>query len=284
MANIAIMTDSDSSIPADVAERLDIAQAPISIQFGEESYDAGVTIDDKALFERVDRLGKLPTTAAPTPGKYADAFQKALDSGAESVICITVSSKISASYQAAGAARDLFPDRDITIVDSNSLSMGQGFMTIAAREAVLQGATKGEAIAAALDVGKRTHLFAALSTLKYLAMSGRVGYLAAGMATILAVKPILTIKDGKLEVLERVRTRSKALSRVVECAAQAAGGKPIERMALIHVNAIDDARELHKMLCASLPCPESVTYAELTPGLSAQACAGVAGVVIVTAR
>ncbi|MCL4507072.1 MAG: DegV family protein [Chloroflexi bacterium] len=281
MLPIAVITDSDASIPADIAAQYDIRQVPISVQFGAQTFESGVNISDQELFERVDRDGRLPTTAAPTAGKYVEAFEAAFGSGAQAVLCFCVSSKVSASYQAAITARDLMPNRDINVIDSNTLSMGQGFMAIAAQEAIAAGKTKEAAMAIAQDAGRRTHLFAALSTLKYLVMGGRAGAISAGMATLFNVKPILTIKDGKLELLERVRTQSRAWSHLIELVAQASTGKPIERMALLHVNALADLQRFRQQISAGVSCPDDTFIAELTPGLSVHAGSGVIGVVFV---
>jgi DegV family protein with EDD domain len=281
MLPIAIVTDTDSSLPAALAAQFGIQQVPINIHFGEETFRSGVDIDDTEVFVRIDRDGKLPTTSAPTPGQFSEAYQTAFDAGAQSVLCFCVSAEISGTYNAALTARELLPDRDITIVDSRTLSMGQGFMVLAAAEAIQRGASKDEAIAVAESLRERTHVYAALATLKYLAMSGRVGHLAAGMANLLNIKPILTVRDGKLDMLEKVRTQQKAWNRVIELTVESLGGCPLERMGIIHVNAPEKAREFEAQLRTHLACPDEVITADFSPGLSIHSGTGIVGVVVV---
>ena len=282
MPRIAIITDTDSSLPRDLAAQHHIRQVPIVIQFGAQALLTDDDIDDAQLFARVDRDGQLPTTSAPSPGQFASAFQAAFDEGADQVICFTVSSAMSATHAAAVNARDLLLDRDITVVDTQSLSLGQGFMVLTAAEAAQAGASRDEVIQRALAVGERTHLFAALSTVKYLAMSGRVGSIAAGMAGLLNIKPILTIREGKLEMVERVRTQKKAWARVLSLADHIIAGQAVERLAIVHVAAPEAAREFEAMLRRTLNCPPEVMIAELTPGLSVHTGAGLVGLAFVS--
>jgi len=284
MLPIAVVTDTDSSLPAAIAAQYGIQQVPINIHFDQDTFQTGVDIDDAAVFARIDRDGKLPTTSAPTPGQFAAVWQAAFDAGAESVLCFCVSAAVSGTYNVALTAPELLPDRDITVVDSRTLSMGQGFMALAAAEAIQQGASKDEAMAAAESLRERTHVYAALTTLKYLAMSGRVGYLAAGMANLLNIKPILTVRDGKLDMLEKVRTRRKAWERVIELFEESLQGRPVERMAFIHVNAREQVRQFEAQLRAHLTCPAEVITADFTPGLSIHAGTGIVGAVIVAEK
>ncbi len=284
MPQIAFITDTDCSLPEDLAARYHIQQVPITVQFGEESFLTGVNLDDTALFERVDRENKLPTTAAPSPGQFLEAYQAAFKSGVETVLCFTVSSAISTTYTSAVTARELLPERDITVVDTRQLSLAQAFIVLAAAEAAQQGASKEKCLARAQSVGERTHLFAALSTVKYLAMSGRIGSIAAGMAGLLSIKPILTSRNGKLDMLEKVRTQRKAWARVIELTSEAAAGRPLERVGIAHVAALPAAQAFAQQLRARLNCPADILMAELTPGLSVHTGSGLVGVVFVTEK
>ncbi len=282
MAPIAIITDTDASLPGETAARYGIRQVPINVHFGEEVLATGVDIDDARLFARIDREGKLPTTSAPSPGQFLQAYEAEFAEGADAVICLCVSSAISATYQAAVTAKELLPGRQIEVVDTQSVSMAQGFMAMAAVEAVRQGASVAEVVAAAQDVGARAHIYGALATLKYLAMSGRVGHLAAGFGNLLSIKPVLTLRDGKLDLLEKVRTRGKALARVIELTGEAVADRPISRMAVLHVNVPEEAQAFAAQVRAVLPCPAEIIIAEMSAGLSVHTGAGLLGIAVVT--
>lgn len=278
MSSIAIVTDTDSSLPFEISDKYGIRQVPINIHFGDEVFRTEIDIDDVQLFERIDREGKLPTTSAPSPGQFSEAYQAAFDAGAEEVVCFTVSSEVSATFTAAINAKDLMPDKKIEVVDSRSLSLGQGFIVLRAAELAQAGKSSQEIIASAMSLDPRSHFYAALETLKYLAMSGRVGHIAAGMANMLNIKPILSIQDGKLDMLEKVRTRKKAWGRVIQLAADTIGEGTVEMMGVVHVSARERAEEFTELLRAEVNCPDDILIADLTAGLSVHSGAGMVGV------
>jgi DegV family protein with EDD domain len=284
MSHIAIITDTDSSLPFELARKHNIVQVPILIQFGEESFRDAYDINNDAIFARIDRDGKLPTTAAPSPGQFVEAFKQAFDSGADALLCLNISSEMSATYASARQAAEILPGKRIEVVDTRSLAMAQGYMVLAAVDAVAHGASIEEAIAAAEDVRSRTYLFGALATLKYIAMSGRVGHLAAGMAGLLDIKPVLTLQNGKLELLEKIRTQNKAWNRAIELSVEKAAGRKIEKMAVLNVKAPEAARQFESLLRVALPCPEEITFTDVTPGLSIHTGVGMVAVVFVTAK
>jgi DegV family protein with EDD domain len=283
MSSYAIVTDTDCSLPPDLAARHGIRQVAINLHFGDETVRAVEEIDDGGLFMRIAQAGRLPTSSAPSPGQFAEAYRDAYTAGADGVICFCVSSKGSATFAAAQSACDLLPGRDIAVIDTRSATMAQGFMVLAAAEAAAAGASKDEIIAGAKSIGRRTHMFAALASLHYLALSGRVTGLTAGMAELLDIRPVLTMRGGGLEMLERVRTERKSWSRVLDRITEAAAGHPIERMAIVHSDARTRAARFEQLLRERIPYPGEIIVADLTPGLSVVSGPGLVGVVIATA-
>jgi len=282
MTKISIITDTDSSLPVDIAAQFNIIQVPITIHFGESIYTTGLDINDAILFEIIDQTNKLPTTSAPPPAAFEKAYQNAFDNGYDAIICICVSSKVSATYQAAVTAKEQFSERDISVVDSMQLSLAQGLIVLRAAEAAQKGIPKEEILADIEQVKNKLHVFAALPTLKYLAISGRVGKLAAGLADTLNIKPILSVQDGKLELLEKIRTMKKAQRRLIDLAIESVGDKKIDQIGFIHVNNLTGAKNLFQELCTVISCPPNPIFAEFTAGLSVHAGSGVIGFVILT--
>jgi DegV family protein with EDD domain len=283
MSRIAIIADTDCSLPTNLAEQHGIRQVPIAIHFGDTTYTTGVDIDDASLFARVDKEGVLPTTAAPTPERFLAAFEEAFAAGADTILCFCVSSGVSATYHCARLAADMLPGRDVRVIDTRTISMGFGFQAIAAARAIAAGASADEALSAAAGVAQRVQLFATVPTTKYLAMGGRIGPLASVLAGLLDVKPMLTVADGKLGLLERVRSQNKARKRLLELAQEGLNGRPCAQLAILHVNAAEAAKSLAAEAEALLHNGEPAAIAELTPGLSVHGGPGMLGIVAVAA-
>lgn len=281
MPKTVIVTDTNSSLSKAVCESLGIIQVPIHIMFGNETYLTGEDIGDEKLFKMIDEQQALPTTAAPSPNAFQKAFQQALDQGADQIVCICCSSKVSATYDAAKMAAGEFPGKEILVIDSLQLTLAEGFQVLKAAEMAAEGASLDEIEAAIEELKPRLHVYGALPTLKYLAMGGRMGKMAAGLADTLNIKPILTAKEGKLDLLEKVRTWRKARKRLVELAVEAAKNSAIKQIGMFHVNNVDGTLELYKDLAKTLPVPEDYTLEEFTPGLSVHAGSGVIGYVLV---
>ncbi len=284
MAKIAVITDTDSSLPGKLAKKYDIVQVPIIIQFGDESFRDVYDINNETIFRRIDKEGKLPTTAAPSPGQFAEAFKAAFASGADSILCMNISSEMSATYASARQAAEMFPEKRIEVMDTRSLAIGQGYMVIAAVEAVAKGGSIEAAVAAAIDVRERTSLFGALATLKYIAMSGRVSSLAAGMAGLLDIKPILSLQEGKLSLLEKIRTQNKSWNRAIELTVEKTAGRKIEKMTVLNVKCPDAAKQFEGLLRATMPCPDEILHVPVNPGLSIHTGAGMVAVVFTVAK
>jgi DegV family protein with EDD domain len=280
MSKVKVITDSDSSLSVAIAAKYDIDLVPITIQFGQESFTTNIDIDDKLLFEKIDASGKLPTTAAPSPGAFVESFKKAFDNGAESIICICVSSKVSSTYDSAVLATKEFSTKKISVIDAKYISLGQGFLALAAAESLLKGSSHEQTVITVKEMIPHLSTFASFNTLKYLVMGGRVSKFSAGMAGALDIRPLLTMKDGTLQMLEKVRTRKAAMERLVNLICKDVHGKKIEKFGIFHINNEADAIVLRDTLRERLDLPEGILFVPFTPGLSVHAGAGMIGAAI----
>ena len=236
MSRVAIVTDSASDLPPDVAQRSGITVVPLVVSFGAESFRPGVNLTTDEFWERMTAPdAPFPTTAAAAPGDFLAAFNEAFDGGADAVVCITVSGDLSGTLKAAQVAAAQLPDREIHIVDSRTASMGHGMLAQIAAELAAEGVSGAE-IARVIEHRKSdVTLYVALDTLEYLKRGGRISGARAASGTILNVKPIITVLDGVVENADRVRSRPKARERVLELLTE----KPLERASLLHTTNAD---------------------------------------------
>ena len=231
MSRVAIVTDSVSDMPPDVAASYGITVVPLIVSFGSESFRPNVNMTTAEFWTRMTAPdAPFPTTAACSAGDFLTAFDAAFEGGAESVVCITVSDQLSATLKAALIARDMRPDREIHVIDSRSASAGEGMLAQMGARLATAGKSGAEIVAVLTDRQKDIDLYVALDTLEYLKRGGRISGARAAIGGVLNVKPIITVIDGVVENADRVRSRAKARERVLELLT----AKPLERATVLH--------------------------------------------------
>jgi len=273
---IGIVVDSCCDLPKAILEKFDIKVVPANINIGKRSYEDGVDMTREELYRKMEE-GIIPTTSAPAPGKFLEAYRE-LEERARTILSIHATSKLSAIYQTAVLARSMVPEIDIRVIDSLSVSMGTGFLALAAARASEAGKTVQEILAIIEDVKTRMNVFATVETLKYLQLSGRVSSLQGLFASLLDVKPILAIRDGLIEAVGRVRSRARSLEQLLEFTQEAVRGAETISVAIAHAYTPKDAEWLKERVGAILKCKE-VFVVEVTPALAALGGPGLIGVV-----
>jgi len=234
---VRVVTDSSCDLPADVAAEHGIEVVPLTIRFGAEEFVDRVDLTPDQFWARCASLSALPETAAPAPGAFEQAFRRAAAAGADGVVCINLSSKLSATGQAAQtAAQAVADDIPVKVVDSRSVTLGLGMIAAEAARQAARGATLDEVAKAAEDLAGRTRVHGALDTLEYLKRGGRIGAAQALLGSILSVKPIIEVRDGAVEPGPKQRTRSKALAYL---ASRVASEPAVENLAVLHGAAPD---------------------------------------------
>ncbi len=212
MANVRLVTDSSSDLPPDVVEAHGIVVVPLTIRFGEDELTDGVDLSAADFYARMASFDGLPETAAPAPGAFEAAFRAQAEAGADAVVCINLSSALSATMVSAqNGARALEGEVDVRVVDSKSITAGLGTMVRLAAQAAEAGASADEIVALVEDLRERVHVFGGLDTLENLKRGGRIGGAQAMVGTLLSIKPIVDISSGAVEEAAKVRTRKKQM-------------------------------------------------------------------------
>ena len=252
MARTAIVTDSTADLPPAMVEAAGIRVVPLFVRFGPDELRVGVDLTTEQFWARMLAPGApFPTTAAPSPGMFQAAFEACFADGADAVVCLTIGSRLSATFGSATLAAGALPDREIHVIDTASTSMSTGIPVELAAEMAARGASGAEIAA---EVRRRlpdVDLYVAVDTLDYLRKGGRLSPARAAIGTLLSVKPIITVRDGIVVMAERPRTRAKARERVIELITAA----PLERIALLHTPTSTPAevREFRETLLARVP-------------------------------
>lgn len=259
--SIRIVTDSTCDLPADTISRYNIHVVPLYINIGRQSYLDGIDIGREEFYEKLPVFPQHPTTAVPSIERFRAAYQTLADEGASEILSIHISSSLSAVVDVARLAAQQTAAIKVDVIDSQQLSLGTGFLIETAAQMAEAGSSPPEVHAALNAQMQRSHVFAALDTLEFLKRSGRMNKYMAGLATLLQIKPILTMHKGKPGT-ERVRTRAGAMKRLV---AMLAAVSPLERVAIVHTHAPPEyIAELTAQAASLLPQGELLTE-DITP-------------------
>jgi len=209
--SVKIVTDSAADLTTAKASELGITVVPLTIRFGEEEFVDGIDLTPEAFYAKMAQVDVLPATAAPSPGAFEEAFRKAGADG-DAVICINLSAALSATMQAAeAAARSIGEEIDVRVLDSVSITAGEGRQVLAAAEAAAGGASADDVVTLVHDLSSRTRILGALDTLDNLKKGGRIGGAQAMLGSMLSIKPLIDISTGSVEEAGKQRTRRKAM-------------------------------------------------------------------------
>ncbi|NIS82400.1 MAG: DegV family EDD domain-containing protein [Anaerolineales bacterium] len=270
---IKLVVDSTCNLSDDVLKQFDIRVAPISIQFGAESYEEEIDIDRDLFYRKIDEMGIIPTTAQPTPAWYEKYYRELSEQG-HKILVITITSKHSGTYDSAVLAKSMVPEAEVEVFDSLNISLGTGFMALEAARAIEAGQELPDILNRLHEIRGRASLFFTPSTLKYLQMSGRVGKLAGVYGSLLDIKPIIGLEEGKLATRERVRTRGKATTRILELTEENVGTSAPIHLGVVHARAEEEGRRLLEQAKARLNIKE-VLFADLVASLAVHGGPGI---------
>jgi len=232
---IVVVTDSSAYIPEEALGGLSIPVIPLWVMWGDENFRDGVDIDPPAFYRRLRESELFPTTSQPSAGEFEDFFRQA-GAGADAIVGVFITSKLSGTVANALAAQARLSELTIRVVDSLSVSMGLGFIALAAARAAAAGESLDTVVAAAEEMRDRMHLIFTVDTLEYLHRGGRIGGAKWLMGTALKIKPLLHFEDGTIEPLAQVRTKRKAIAQMLEVAEERLGGRRMAEAAVIHAD------------------------------------------------
>jgi DegV family protein with EDD domain len=275
---VAIVTDSTCDLPQDIVERLNITVVPMFIHFGDESYLDGVTITRESFYQQLVTSDVLPVTATPGSDAFLKVYRDLTEQGATHIISIHISGTLSAVMNVATIAAQSAPV-PVTVVDSGNLTLGTGFLAETAAHAAADGKGVEDILEMLDDQKSRTHVFAVLETLHYLRRSGRVNPLVATFGTLLRIKPLMKMHNG-VSSAEKVRTSRMAVRRLIELFMEQV---PLERAALVHTHAADEAEQLMLRVKRLLPAGPILSV-DITPVFGVHLGPGAVGFVCITGK
>ncbi len=276
---VAVVTDSTACLPGDVVAARGVLVVPLHVVVAGKAYDdeLGGGLSGGAVAEAL-RRGRAVTTSRPSPAAFLAAYEKAAVDGAEAVVSVHLPAEVSGTHESAMLAAREAP-LTVEVIDARTLGLGLGFAVLAAVEAADAGAPAPQVAAAARDRAARTSAFFYVDTLEHLRRGGRIGAAAALLGGALAVKPLLHLDQGRIAPLEKVRTASRALARLVDLAVAAAGDAPVD-LAVQHLDADKRAADVAGRLRERVPHARVVLIGEVGAVIGAHVGPGTVGIVV----
>jgi DegV family protein with EDD domain len=278
-----VVTDSTAYLPAALVERYDVEIVPLYVVLAGRSGREGSDVTPDEVARALSARGGQVSTSRPTPGDFVAAYRRRLAGGADGIVSVHLSGELSSTVDAARLAAAQVGEHLVTVLDSRSAAMGTGFAVLAAARAAASGGDAAQVAAAARETAAGTRVLFVVDTLDHLRRGGRIGSAAALLGSALAVKPVLHVVDGRVVALEKVRTSSRALNRIVQRAVAVAGRGPVG-VAVHHLAAPDRAQRLADQLTARLPDVRELHVSELGAAVGAHVGPGAVGVVLDPSR
>jgi len=278
---VVIVTDSTSFMPQNLVDQYGLTVVPQILSWVGESYLDGVEISTEEFYSRLASSKELPTTAQPSPGQFMEAFSQ-LKETAESIICIVISDHLSGTLDSARAAAQTMPDQPIEVIDSRSTSMGLGLLVLIAARMAEEGRDHMQIAEAIRSLVPQVRLLFVVDTLEFLHKGGRIGGAQRLLGSVLSIKPILHIEDGRIEPLESVRTKKKALSRLIDLVEEQTKGWSKIYAAVVDATAPDTAKMIFDQLAQKIELVE-IIRSGLSPVVGTHVGPGAIGVAMLDA-
>jgi DegV family protein with EDD domain len=278
MSKIAIVTDSSAYIPSELSKGLPIYVVPLHVLWEGRSYSDFVDLQPAEFYNRLEKATEMPQTSQATPGDFLASYRSLLEKGYE-ILSIHISSRVTKTLESAVLAKSMLKGARIELVDSLTGSMAMGFHVLQAAKAAMQGATLQACKVVAEKARDHTHIYFVPGTLEFLHRGGRIGSAQAFFGSMIKIFPILEVKDGVIEAVERVRTFNKATGRMIELMANKIGDRSPVHLASLHSNCLDKAQELLELARQKLGAEritESV-ISDISPAVGAHIGPGAVG-------
>ncbi len=243
MKKVAIITDSSAYLPQDIVEELGLHIVPLTLHWEGETYRDGEDIRAEEFYDRLEKSDTIPTTSQVTVNEFTQLFKTLMDKD-YAVLALLISSGISGTVESARQAAENFPDAPLAVMDTQLVSMALGFMVMRVARAAMEGASLAQCLTLAKETYPKIGVYFTVDTLKYLNKGGRINTAKRLLGAALSIKPIMEIRDGKIELVESVISRKKAVQRMLELVERDIDGRESVRLSTFHAKAEDDNQKL----------------------------------------